>query len=167
MHRIFLLILIILASSSSHAQNAMLTKFPKVAVEISLRDSIFTSFEDIDITISLTNKEKKDQNILFDKPDKKIYPWGVSISLEDEKGKSFIKFASPEMVSTQLYTEKQLKKSGYYSLLKANGSMKNIYALYAIAIYETGNNNKFPKGKYKLQLTYYGNVSNSISFELQ
>jgi hypothetical protein len=143
----------------------MLTKFPKVVVEISLRDSVFTSFEDIDVTITLTNKEKKDQNILFDKPDKKIYPWGVSVALEDEKGKSWIKFASPEMVSSQLYTEKQLRKSGYYSLLKTNESIKNVYALYAIAIYESAQ--KIPKGKYKLQLTYFGNVSNTISFDLK
>lgn len=163
---LLLLPLLILGSISLNAQNAMLRKFPKVAVEISLRDTAFSSFEEIDITIKLTNKETKDQNILFDKPEKKIYPWGVSVILEDEKGKSFVKYASAEMLSSQLYTEKQLKKAGYYFVLKANESISNSYALHALAVYES-NNNKLPTGKYKLQLAYYDNLSNTISFELR
>jgi hypothetical protein len=152
--------------SNTSTVNQTIENLPKVDMKISLIDTNLKYGDNILIEISLTNNCKEEQKLLFDKPKVSTGgPWATSGNVIDIKTKlSVLKYENKAMLSSQLYTEDQLKDNYYY--LKPGQTIKGQYELTDIVVFNSSDN-LLPKGTYELQLFYYSNPSNVVTIKIQ
>jgi hypothetical protein len=139
---------------------------PKVDVKIYLPDAKLNSGDIIKLKIKLTNLSSTSQRLLFDKPVISTGgPWATSATVIDNKTKKIVlKYQNKSVLSSQVYSEEQLKDK-YYNLIP-NQSIEGKYNLTDIVVFNT-DDNKLPKGSYTIQVFYYKNVSNSLTFTIE
>lgn len=139
---------------------------PKVDVKIYLPDTVLNSGDKININIKLTNLSSTSQRLLFDRPVTSTGgPWATSATVIDNKTKkTVLKHQNKAILSSQVYSEDQLKDE-YYNLIP-NQSIEGKYNLTDLVILNT-DDNKLPKGSYTIQVFYYSNVSNSLTFTIE
>ena len=143
-------------------QNKLMSnEFPIVNVKIEFEDTSFKETDEFIVRITLTNKRKQKQNLLFDKPEVSTGgPWSTIASVIDSKtNESVLKHQNKAILSSKLYSEEELK-SHYYSL-KPNQTITREFKLRDIVVFNTEGYN-LPKGKYIVKLSYYFNCSNSL-----
>lgn len=143
-------------------QNILMSnEFPIVNVKIEFEETSFKETDEIIVRITLTNKRKQKQNLLFDKPEVSTGgPCNTIASVIDSKtNKSVLKYQNKAILSSNFYKENELKPH-YYSL-KPNQSITREFKLRDIVVFNTESNN-LPKGKYIIKLSYYFNSSNSL-----
>lgn len=146
---------------TSNVQPSVTDK-PKVKVEISLKDSILKFGNNISLNIKLTNTGSTIQTLLFNKPIISTRgPWATSATVINSKtGKTALKYQNKAVLSSQVYSEEQLKSS-YYNLIPKQTIAEN-YDLSDIVVFNS-TDNKLPIGSYVIQLSYHGNISNSLT----
>lgn len=139
---------------------------PKVELTISLNDTILKASDKIFLNITVTNSSSTNQRLLFDKPVIGTGgPWATSATIIDNKtNKSVLKYQNKAVLSSQLYTEDQLKND-YYNLVPGQ-SVSGKYELTDIVVFNTIDN-KLAKGKYTIQLHYYHNQSNPLTLTIK
>ena len=139
---------------------------PKVEVTISLSDTTIKNSEKIFLNITVTNESSIIQRLLFDNPRTGTGgPWATSATVIDNKtNKTILKYQNKAVLSSQLYTEKQLKDK-YYNL-NPKQSINGTYELSDIVVFNTVDN-KLPKGNYTIQLFYYHNISNRLTLTIK
>lgn len=139
---------------------------PKVEVTISLIDTILNSSDKIFLNITVTNASSINQRLLFDNPSTGTGgPWATSATVIDNKtNKTVLEYQNKAVLSSQLYTEDQLKDR-YYNL-NPKQSISGKYELSDIVVFNTVDN-KLPKGTYTIQLFYYHNISNSLTLTIK
>jgi hypothetical protein len=135
-------------------------------VKIYLPDTTFNSEDRINLNIKLTNLDSTSQRLLFDKPVTSTGgPWATSASIIDNKtNKTVLKYQNKAVLSSQIYSEDQLKDK-YYNLIP-NQSIEGKYNLTDIVVFNT-DDNKLPKGSYTIKVYYYTNVSNILTFTIK
>ncbi len=139
---------------------------PKVDVKIYLPDTTLNSGDSIHLNIILTNLGSTSQRLLFDKPVTSTGgPWATLATVIDNKTKkTVLKHQNKAVLSSQIYSEDELKDK-YYNLMP-NQAIEGKYNLTDIVVFNT-DDNKLPKGSYTVQISYYGNVSNSLTFTIK
>lgn len=122
-----------------------------MALEFSVKDTIISFGDLVELNISLTNKGHGTQKILFDKPRVSTGgPWAISASVTDRKThRSVLKYENKAILSSQVYTQEQLKSQYYF--LKPGQSVHGKYTLDDIVVFE---DNWLPKGTYDIQLLH-------------
>jgi hypothetical protein len=136
---------------------------PQLDIKISLIKDTFKVNEEINIEIVLTNNTKKHQKFLFDMPRSDIFgPSQTILHLKNTKTeKSVVEHGNKRVLESQIYDEVILKE--YYTILNPKSNITRNYEIKDLAILKTPDN-KLKTGTYTLQLTYYGNFSNKITF---
>lgn len=139
---------------------------PKVDVKISLVDTNLNYGDKISLSISLTNNENEEQKLLFDKPRVSTGdPWSTTGKVTDMNNKmSALKYGNKGMLSSQVYTEDELKDNYYY--LDPGQTIKGHYELTDIVVFNSSDN-LLHKGTYELQLFYHSNPSNVVKIKVQ
>ena len=144
----------------------IIKNFPKVDLRISVKDTLMKYGDKVLLDISLRNNGDEDQKVLFDKPKVSTGgPWATIGKVTDNKTKkSVLKYGNKAMLSSQFYTEEELKDK-YYNL-KPGQSIKRQYELNDIVIIDNSTNS-LESGIYEVQLFYYNNPSNIIKVKIQ
>jgi hypothetical protein len=139
--------------------------FPKVEMKISLIDTNLNYGDKILLNISLTNNSNEEQKLLFDKPTVSTGgPWATTGKVMDiDKKTSVLKYENKAMLSSQLYTEDELKDK-YYNL-KPGQTINGQYELTDIVVFNYSNNS-LPQGTYEVQLFYYSIPSNILTIKI-
>jgi hypothetical protein len=139
--------------------------FPKVEMKISLIDTNLNYGDKILLNISLTNNSNEEQKLLFDKPTVSTGgPWATTGKVMDiDKKTSVLKYENKAMLSSQLYTEDELKDK-YYNL-KPGQTINGQYELTDIVVFNDSNNS-LPQGTYEVQLFYYSIPSNILTIKI-
>lgn len=163
---IFLTFLTLFLVIKVTAQKNPLVDFPKVNLTISLLKDSFNSADDIPIKMVLTNNTKNNQKLLFDKPKSSTGgPAGTAVLLTNKKtGKSALKSANKRVLESQIYSEERLKDN-YYNL-GTGQLLKGEFSLFDLAITNL-DNYRLEKGTYELQIFYYMNHSNILTFTIR
>ena len=139
--------------------------FPKVEMKISLIDTNLNYGDKILLNISLANNSNEEQKLLFDKPTVSTGgPWATTGKVMDiDKKTSVLKYENKAMLSSQLYTEDELKDK-YYNL-KPGQTINGQYELTDIVALNYSNN-LLPQGTYEVQLFYYSIPSNILTIKI-
>jgi len=155
-----------IVNSDSLSVKKMTESFPKVDLKISVQDTVLNYGDNVLLNISLTNKGNEEQKLLFDKPKVSTGgPWATIGNVTDIRTKkSVLKYENKAMLSSQLYTEDQLKDKYYY--LKPGQTIKGQYELTDIVVLNSSDN-LLPKGTYDVQLFYHINPSNVVTIKIQ
>lgn len=155
----------IINSDASATKQAM-EAFPKVDFKISITDTILNFGDKILLNLSLTNNSDKEQKLLFDKPTLSTGgPWGITGNVTDIYMKiSVLKHENKAMLSSQIYTEDELKDKYYY--LKPGQTVSGQYELKDIVVLNSSDNS-LPKGTYEVQLFYHFNPSNILTIKIK
>ena len=148
------------------AQSVLMFRYPKVKVTIEMKSNVFNTGDSVKFRMILLNNTDTIQKLLFDKPAGKLFPWGTSVVLKSASGRLMVEFSNREMLSSQIYSEEQIEKYGYYYLLTPGQSLSHEYYLPDIAILKT-RDGKLPVGEYRFQISYYLHFSNSTSFSIK
>lgn len=140
--------------------------FPKVDIEIMLNDTALNFGDNILLKISVTKNGKEVQKVLFDKPSVSTGgPWATIGKVTDQKTKqSVLKYENKAMLSSQTYSEDQLR--GKYYMLKPGQTISKQYELRDIVVFDYPAN-FLPKGTYEVQLFYNINPSNIITITIK
>ena len=149
--------------SHTSSLNKVSESLKNVDIKISSGKTLLNYGDKIVLDITLTNNDKEAQKLLFDKPVSTAGPWGVSAIVTDKKtNKSVLKYGNKELLSSQIYTEDQLKE-GYYTL-QPEQSISKKYELHDIVVFNN-EDNLLPRGTYDIQINYYryGKQSDFIS----
>ena len=155
-----------MGKTDSRATAQAIDRFPKVEVVLALKDTVLHYGDRIYLNISLKNKGNEPQKVLFDQPALSTGgPWAMSGRVTDIKtNRSVLKYENKAVVSSQLYTEDELNDK-YYDLQHGQ-SIQRQYALSDIVVFDAANH-CLPKGTYHLQLFYYSNPSNVVTFKIK
>lgn len=153
-------------NSDTKSITQTIENFPKVDLKISLKDTVLNYGDNIVLNIFLTNNSNKEQKLLFDKPWVSTGgPWSTTGEVMDIKTKmSVLKYENKAMLSSQIFTEDQLKDMYYY--LKPGQTINRQYELTDIVVFNT-KDNLLPKGMYEVQLFYHFNQSNVLTIIIQ
>lgn len=148
------------------AQKNPTIDFPKVGLTISLSKGTFTAIDDILIKMLVTNNSKTNQKVLFDKPKSSTGGPAQTVVVLTNKntGKSALKYQNKRVLESQIYSEEQLKDK-YYNL-STGQSIKGQFSLFDLAV-TTSENYRLEKGTYELQVFYYNNPSNKLTFTIK
>jgi len=147
--------------SDTSSLKQAIENFPKVDMKISLIDTNLKYGDNILIDISLTNNGNDIQKLLFDKPTL----WATTGNVTDIKTKlSVLKYENKAMLSSQTYSEDELKDKYYY--LEPGQTINGQYELTDIVVFNSADNS-LPKGTYEVQLFYYSNPSNVLTIIIQ
>ena len=127
-------------------------------MNIKLSQDTINYLEDIKVTIKITNKLNKAQEILFNKlAPSQIGPWGTSIIIQNANGE-INKPNSPNFyVSTLIFADEK-----YSTHLSPNGTVSQIFLMKDIAVPKL-----LSDGHYKIQISYYGILSNKVKLVLK
>ena len=176
---IFLIVLMICcASCSCRAQkiddtkshvlppSQKIEKRPNVGFDVLLKDSVFNYGDKIFLTLSVTNISSDEQKLLFNKPRVSTGgPWETTGNITDMRtGKSVLKYTNRTILSSQIYTEDQLRDNFYF--LKPGQTISGIYELNDIVVVNAPNS-LLPKGAYRVQLFYYGIPSREVIIKIR
>lgn len=155
-----------IVNSDSASAKQIFDSFSKVDLKINLKDTVLTYGDKILLNISLTNNGNEEQKLLFDKPSVSTGgPWATTGNITDiETKKSVLKYQNKAILSSQVYTEEQLKDK-YYNL-KPGQTINRRYELADIVVFNSSDN-LLPKGKYEVQLFYHLNPSNVVTIIIQ
>lgn len=137
---------------------------PKVKVNITLPSESYKNTDSIRVLITITNESKKIQKILFGKQSGGL-AWGMSANVTDSSGKSVNELPNRSVLYSQIYMDSEIKKKGWYFNLKPKESKTDIYDLNYIQVFNF-NGNQIPPGVYFLELYYFGNQSNKVTFRM-
>lgn len=139
--------------------------FPKVEMKISLIDTNLNYGDKILLDICLTNNSNEEQKLLFDKPTVSTGgPWATTGKVTDiNKNMSVLRYENKAMLSSQIYTEDELKDKYYY--LKPRQNINAQYELTDIVVFNSSENS-LPKGTYEVQLFYHLNASNVLTIKI-
>jgi hypothetical protein len=153
-------------SVNTKEQGHSIESFPKVDVKIGLNDSVTNKGEKIMLNIKLTNNESEIQKLLFDKPSGSTGgPWATTGKVTNLKTKSSVlKYENKAMLSSQIYTEDQLKD--HYYNLQPGQSIEGNYALSDIVVFNS-KDNVLTSGTYEVQLFYHINPSNAVRLRIK
>ncbi len=145
------------------SNDPIIPKSPKLDVHIIMQDSILNNGDSVLLTITLSNDGSKIQRFLFDKPACSTGgPWGTTAKVVDkESGKSVLKYENKALLSSQIYTEEELQ-SHYYNLLPGQ-TIGKTYVLTDIVVFNESDY-LIKAGTYEVQLFYYSNPSNVLTF---
>ncbi len=155
-----------IVNSDTSSVKQTIENFPNVDVKISLIDTVLKYGDNISLNISLTNNSNEEQKLLFDKPTVSTGgPWATTGNVIDSKTKlSVLKYENKAILSSQIYSEDQLKDNYYY--LKPGQAINGKYELTDIVVINSSDN-LLPKGTYELQLFYHSNPSNVVTIKVQ
>ena len=142
------------------AQVPTLGDFPKVDVKIAIDSDSYKDPNAVHITITITNKLKSKQRILFGGKS-----WGLCGQVSDKQGNSVTQLQCRSVLESQVYTETMLKK--IYRYLKPGRSLSATYYLTQIIVINFANNNQLPPGDYSLSISYFNNDSNKVDFTIR
>ena len=162
---IIITIILTISSQSSFAQNALISTFPKVDVKVELLKYRYKNFDSIQFVMTLTYMSDTIQSLLFDRPSKS-YPWGTFVILTNKNGDTISANVNRETLSSTLYIETELKERGAFYNLKQHQSLKQTYMLAEVVILRN-HERRLSKGQYNFSLSYYGNQSNQVTFEME
>lgn len=141
--------------------NQLIDSFPIVEVHIQLNDTISYG-EEITLKAQLTNNKTVAQQIIFDKP---AIPWAIGATVINTGTlKSVLKYDNRGILSSQLYTQQELKDMSSY--LEPGQSIQQQFTLADIVVLNT-KNTSLKSGTYSIQLFYYSNPSNTTTFTIR
>ncbi len=166
--RIFILIyaLCIIVHNEYYAQSALITNLPKVKVDVRPIRRVFSEFGSVRFLMTITNTADTMQHLLIRKVHS-TYPWGTFATIINEHSKDTAsQLMNHEMLSSEIYTEGKLKKSGAFETLQPGASISQSYYLANVAILKEYKQSLKP-GKYKCFISYYGNASNEFEFTIE
>lgn len=113
--------------------------------------------------MTITNLSDSIQSVLFDRPFES-YPWGTFVILtSNENGDTLSAYVNREVLSSTLYSEKELRKMGAFYNLSPKQSLKQTYLLADVVILKNYDR-AFKPGQYYFFLRYYMNQSNEVTF---
>jgi hypothetical protein len=91
---------------------------------------------------------------------------GMGAMIKDKNDSSICHYPSRHILSSQLYTESQLKD--YYQILKPGGIIEGQVKLQDIPVFKDYIKDKIiPADKYKINLSYISLISNTIMIEIK
>jgi len=154
------------SNSDASSVKQAIERVPIVDVKISLIDTVIKYGDKILLNISLTNNGNKEQKLLFDKPVITTGgPWETIGYVIDAKTKlSVLELNNKAMLCSQIITEDQLIDEYYH--LKPGQSINRRYDLTDIVVINF-KDDLLPRGTYEVQLLYYTNQSNIVTFKIQ
>ena len=136
-HNLKIALALIVIPIITFSQKKSSKNFQKITVKIMASKDTFIFGDDIGLTITLTNNDKKIQKVLFDKPKSTTGgPWwttGNVINLKTRK--SVVKYSNKAMLESQVYFEQQLKDKYYF--LKYRQSLSKNYHLSDVVVLKT------------------------------
>lgn len=153
-------------SGKTKEQVHITESFPHVDVNIELNDSVVLQREKIMLNIKLTNKGNEVQKLLFDKPSISTGgPWATTCKVINLKTRSSVlKSENKAMLSSQVYTEDQLKD--HYYNVQPGRSIEGTYALSDMIVFNS-EDNQLDSGKYQIQLFYNLKPSNTLELRVR
>ncbi|HEY4323097.1 MAG TPA: hypothetical protein VGN20_03905 [Mucilaginibacter sp.] len=146
--------------------NKPVLKKPEVKVAILLLKNSYIKTDSIKVQVTITNKSTKDQKVIFGKHSGSM-PWGMSANVVNKYGKSVTESTTRALTDSHFYFESELEKKGYYYYLKPGEKDTWTYYLDKILVFNYDNFNQLKPGTYNLELSYFGNPSNKITFIIQ
>jgi len=164
--RHLLIMILMLATLSLKAQEIILKKYPKVDVNISFPGSpTFKPTDKIKFLVTITNHQKYVQKLLFGKPNT-LYTWGMIANITTPSGKR-VKLDDPNhhLMDSHLYSEEGEEEKKLFQFLNTGEQLSHIVYLESLIWFDFGTNDT-PIGTYNLKLSYFGNVSNTITFNV-
>lgn len=113
--------------------------------------------------MTLTNETGQTQSVWFDKP--KLNTGGpacTSVKLTNKAtGKTVLKYENKAILNSQLYSTDQIR--GYSYQLKRKQEVSGQFSLYDLVVL-LDNKQKLDKGSYEMQIFYYNNSSDKLTF---
>lgn len=165
----FTLILLIIQIGTGIAQNVIYKQnynemSKNLKIEISSDNSHYRQRDTIFITYRITNTSKNNQKIIL--KDYWGFPMGMTTSLRNNKDSSICKYPTRHILSSQLYTEDQLKE--FERTIESGKSIEGKVILQEIPVFkEEIRAGILPIDKYKVSLSFYGLISNTIMIEIK
>jgi hypothetical protein len=142
--------------------DTLLTK--NIRLEISSDKATYKTGEDIFINYKFTNISDSIQKIMI--RDYWGFPMGMGIMITNSNDSSICKYPSRHILSSQIYTEKQLK--AYYKKLKPKEIIEGQVKLQDIPVFKDFITDKtLPQDTYNIRLTYIWLISNTIRIDVK
>ena len=164
-----IIICLIIQFDSIFAQNVIFNQTDSslnknIRIEISSEKSSYKLGDTIFIKYRFRNISQTDQNILI--KDYWGFPMGMGVMIRDKNDSSICKYSSRHILSSQLYTENQLKD--YFKILKPDKIIEGRIKLQDIPVFKDYiKDNIIPVDKYKISLSYIWLISNTIMIEIK
>lgn len=135
-----------------------------IRLEISSDKSSYRLGDTIFIKYRFSNISKTNQSLLI--KDYWGFPMGMGAMIKDKNDSSICHYPSRHILSSQLYTESQLRD--YYKILKPGGFIEGQVKLQDIPVFKDFiKDNIMPVDKYKINLSYIWLISNAIMIEIK
>lgn len=135
-----------------------------IRIEISSDKSSYRLGDTIFIKYRFRNISKASQSLLI--KDYWGFPMGMRAMIRDKNDSSICHYPSRHILSSQLYTESQLKD--FYKILKPGGIIEGQVKLQEIPIFKDYiKDGVIPVDKYKISLSYIWLISNTIMIEIK
>lgn len=163
-----ILTLLIIHLESGFAQNVVyeqnLNEMSKnLKIEISSDNSHYRQRDTILIKYRITNTSKNSQNIIL-----KNYwgfPIGMNASIINNKNLNICQYSTRHILSSQLYTEDQLKE--FERTIDSGKSIEGKVILHEIPVFKAEiNQGILPIDHYRVSLSFFGLTSNTIMIEI-
>lgn len=165
----FIVVCLVLHFDSLSAQNVIFNQtdtslVKNIRLEISSVKSSYRLGEAIYVRYRFTNVSRVYQSILI--RDYWEFPMGMMAMIINSSNSSVCEYPSRHILSSQLYTESQLKD--YYQIVKPGGFVEGQLKLQGVPVFKDYiKDNILPIDKYKVSLSYLWLSSNSIMIEVE
>lgn len=165
----FTLILIIIQIGTGTAQNVLFKKnlnerTKNLRLEISSESPCYVQTDTIFIKYKITNISKENHNVIL--KDYWGFPMGMSVSVYNKNDSNICKYSTKHNLSSQLYTEDQLKE--FERTIEPGKSIEGRIKLQEIPVFtDEIKNGILPKDNYKVSLSFFGLISNTIMIEIK
>ncbi len=170
--RLFTIILIVLfaiLTRTGIAQNVIFNQNLKgqnknLKLEISTKIPQYRVGDSILVKYSILNRSTENQQIIL--REYWGFPMGMAASIHDSRDSSICKYPTRHILSSQLYTENELKE--FEKVIEPGKIIEGQVVLQKIPVFcDRIKNNVLPIDSYKINLSFFGLISNTITIEIK
>jgi len=140
---------------------------PNLAVKIKLISSYIHHVSDLKMVLVIKNETSREQTFVFDKYDgNSTILFETALNISNSHDRSVVKHLNKALLDTATYYKNI--ESYYYTLGPSEWLLKE-YNVQHLVVLDTTicKKGKLPPGSYNMQLSFQGNLSNTVSFQAE
>jgi hypothetical protein len=168
MPKLYLILFFIALTQCSKAQNVLYEKMPlglpKLNIDIKIFAKVFRTSDSIKVQVNISNPMLYTQKIVY--KGSKYSPLETWFNVSDEHGKSVTEVANKNVLSSYMYTQKELEKKGAFISISPLQTLTQTYYLKDVLVFNYKDYNTVSAGTYNLVVKYYDNNSNKVYFKI-
>nr|WP_294942007.1 hypothetical protein [uncultured Mucilaginibacter sp.] len=121
--------------------------------------------DSVKVQVQISNQMSYLQKITYNKRNRST-PWETWFMVTDERGNDLSEVANKNLLSSRLYSQKELEKSGEIISIFPLETLIKTYYLKDVVMLKSKDYNTLSPGTYGLVVRYYNNSSNKVYFRI-